>query len=314
MPRRGRADGGRISALIVGWFSFLHGEATAGDLLSMETVRAALGDAGIDHDVAWSQVMCPDGGLRLDQVAPRRYTHLLFVCGPAHGQPVRDLHRRFAGCHRVALGVSVVDPADPAVTGFHQVLPRDAPGEPPRPDLAIYPRPGTVPVAGVLLTHGQREYGERRRHEHVTAELSAWLRGTDCGRVELDTRMDPRDWRLCASPGQLESILRRLDVVVTTRMHGLVLALKNGVPALAVDPVAGGGKLSEQATAWLWPALVTADGIDGRSLDRQWAWCLSARGRLAAAASAARARRSSPAHVRDLLRILGQSPSREAGM
>lgn len=39
-------------------------------------------------------------------------------------------------------------------------------------------------------------------------------------------------------------MLRRLDVVVTTRLHGLVLALKNGVPALAVDPVAaapGGG-------------------------------------------------------------------------
>jgi Polysaccharide pyruvyl transferase len=300
MPGDGpQAGSGRIRALIVGWFSFLHGEATAGDVLCMEALRAALGEAGIDHEVAWSDVMCPPGGARLDQVAPRRYTHLLFVCGPAHGQAVRDLHRRFAACRRIAVGVSVIDPDDPAVTGFHQVVPRDAPGVPPRLDLAARPRPCGVPVAGVVLTLGQREYGERRRHDHVTAELGAWLRGKDCGRVQLDTRLDPGDWRLCATPGQLESILRRLDVVVTTRLHGLVLALKNGVPALAVDPVAGGGKLTAQAAAWRWPALA-AVGLDRRALDRQWTWCLSAPGRLAAAGSAARAHRSSPAAVREV--------------
>jgi Polysaccharide pyruvyl transferase len=35
-------------------------------------------------------------------------------------------------------------------------------------------------------------------------------------------------------------IVGRLDFVVTMRLHGLVLALKHGVPALAVDPVADG--------------------------------------------------------------------------
>ncbi|PZS37364.1 MAG: hypothetical protein DLM62_19660 [Pseudonocardiales bacterium] len=54
----------------------------------------------------------------------------------------------------------------------------------------------------------------------------------------FDTRLDGQDWRFAQTPGQLESMIRRLDVVVTTRMHGLVLALKNGIPALAVDPIA----------------------------------------------------------------------------
>ena len=34
-------------------------------------------------------------------------------------------------------------------------------------------------------------------------------------------------------------LVSRLEVVVTTRLHGLVLALRAGVPALAIDPAAG---------------------------------------------------------------------------
>lgn len=264
---------------MVGWFSFVHGEATAGDVLSMESVRPVLDGAGYPYDVAWSPVMCPPGGLRLEEANPARYTHLLFVCGPAHGWQVRELHDRFAHCRRLAVGVSIVDAADPAVTGFHGVLPRDGPDIRPSRDLAAGLGTRTVPVVGVFLAHGQREYGARRRHAEVTATLTAWLREQDCARLELDTRLDPRDWRLAATPDQTESAVRRLDAVVTTRLHGLVLALKNGVPALAVDPVSGGGKVTAQASAWAWPALLGPEDVDEAHLDRHWAWCLSIPGR-----------------------------------
>lgn len=49
---------------------------------------------------------------------PAAYSRLLFVCGPVHGPQVEELHRRFAHCVRIAVGVSVVDPASPAATGF----------------------------------------------------------------------------------------------------------------------------------------------------------------------------------------------------
>jgi polysaccharide pyruvyl transferase len=291
--------------LLVGWFSFLEGEATAGDVLSMEAVRAALSCAGVEHEVAWSAVMCPPGDVRLDEVAPPRYTHLLFVCGPVHGQPVRELHARFAGCHRIAVGVSVIDPADPAVTGFHEVIARDAPGRLPLPDLAAGQTPSTVPVVGVVLTEGQQEYGGRRRHEQVNASLRAWLRDRGEALLPLDTRLDPRDWRLGSTPAQLESIVRRLDAIVTTRLHGLVLALKNGLPALAIDPVAGGGKMAAQAAAWRWPAVVGADSLDRRTLDRRLGWCLSAPARRMAEDCRTRVRSTDSALIRDTLRLLG---------
>jgi hypothetical protein len=267
--------GTRGKVLLTGWFSFLHGEATAGDVLALERVRDVLEQAGITHDVAWSAGFRPDA-LHLDDVRPEDYSHLVFVCGPLHGQQIEDLHRRFAHCVRIAVGTSVIAPGSPAVSGFHRVLARDASDTEPGRDLAARaPALPPRPVVGVVLTHGQHEYGGQRRHDQVAGAVTAWLAGKDCARLELDTRLDTRDWRLCATPAQFESVLTRLDLVVTDRLHGLVLALRAGVPALAVDPVAGGAKVTAQARACDWPALVPAERLDVRELERWWHWCLT---------------------------------------
>lgn len=292
--------------LLTGWFGFLHGEATAGDVLAAEAVARALAAAGIPCDTAWSPGFRPDA-LHLSGADPACYSHLVFACGPVHSRPagpggptpLLDLHRRFAGCRRVAVGVSVPDPLDPAVTGFHRIIPRDGarpsagraaePAARPAVDLAaLAPRPSAVPVVAVLLTEGQGEYGGRRRHGEAARLLTAWLHGMDVARLSLDTRLDSRDWRLAATAGQLCSVLGRCDVVVTTRLHGLVLGLRAGVPVIAVDPVAGGAKVTAQAAALDWPALVPADRLGEREraageLAAWWQWCLSPEARTRAA-------------------------------
>lgn len=267
--------------LIAGWPSFIHGEATAGDVLAMEAVAAALDEAGVRHEMAWSPVFRP-GQLSLEDADPGRYSHLVFACGPLSGPAIEELHERFAACRRVAIGVSVIEPADPAASGFHAVLARDSPGELPTGDLAAVPRPPLMPVAGVILVGEQLEYSGRGRHQAVSQSLASWLPGCGCALLPLETRLDSRDWRLCSTPAELESILSRLDLVITMRMHGLVLALKHGVPALAVDPVAGGAKVTAQAEALRWPAVVTpglAGTVDVGALDRWHGWCLSEAGR-----------------------------------
>ncbi|MEJ1197283.1 MULTISPECIES: polysaccharide pyruvyl transferase family protein [unclassified Streptomyces] len=266
---------GRDKTLVTGWFSFLHGEATAGDVLALRRVEEVLRDAGLAYDVVWSPGFRADGAHFAD-VDPAAYSRLVFVCGPAHGPQVEEVHRRFAHCVRIAVGVSVVDPASPAVTGFHEVLARDAAGAAPTLDLAARaPALPARPVVGVVLTHGQHEYGGQRRHEEVAAGLTRWLAGKDCARLELETRLDAHDWRLCGTPAQLEAVLARLDLVVTDRLHGLVLALRAGTPALAVDPVAGGAKVTAQARACGWPALVAADRLAEDVLEHWWHWCLT---------------------------------------
>ncbi|MFI2432916.1 polysaccharide pyruvyl transferase family protein [Streptomyces sp. NPDC018693] len=261
--------------LLTGWFSFPDGEATAGDVLALERVRGVLEGARIPYDIAWSPGFRP-GALSLADARPETYSHLVFVCGPLHGPQVEGLHRRFAGCVRIAVGVSVVDPVGAAVTGFHRVLARDTPASEPTVDLAARaPATPGVPVVGVVLTHGQHEYGPRRRHDQVADRITRWLAGRNCARLELETRLDIHDWRLAATPAQLESVLARLDLLVTDRLHGLVLALRAGVPVLAVDPVAGGAKVTAQARACGWPALLDAERLDTESLERWWNWCLT---------------------------------------
>ncbi|WP_188987811.1 polysaccharide pyruvyl transferase family protein [Saccharopolyspora thermophila] len=266
-----------MRVLITGWPSFRHGEATAGDVLSMRHVAAALSARGIPNDLAWSPVLVP--GQDLDRARPADYTHLVFVCGPARGWQVEALHERYAGCHRVAVGVSVLDPQDPAVVGFHHVFARDGGAADPALDLATPAPAGRVPVAGVALAPAQPEYGTRRRHEEVHRVLVDWLTGVDCAALPLDTRLDPRDWRCCSTVDQFTSLVDRTDVVITSRLHGLVFGLSRGRPVLAADPIAGGAKVAAQAAVWRWPAVLRADEISAAALDRWWAWCCSPAGR-----------------------------------
>jgi hypothetical protein len=278
-----------VRVLVTGWPSFVHGEATAGDVLSMQRVADALAGAGVAADQAFSPVFRP-GALALEDATPERYTHVVFACGPLHGEQLGLLHRRYRRCRRIAVGVSVVDPADPAVTGFDRVIARDGDGE--APDLCVAaPAPAPVPVAGVVLAPGQPEYGPRRRHDRVHEALTGWLAAREIAPLPMDTRLDTGDWRHCATPDQLAALLARCDVVLTTRLHGLVFGLRCAVPVLAVDPVQGGGKLSVQARRLDWWCLVGADELTGPGteglLDDRWAWCRSEEGRDRARAHAA---------------------------
>ena len=298
-------DRGRV--LIVGWPSFLHGEATAGDVLAMEAARRALSAAGLRCDLAWSPVLRP-GDRTLEDSTPEDYTHLVFTCGPAHGWQVEQLHERYQRCFRVAVGVSVIDPAEPAVTGFHQVIARDAPGTAGRLDLAATVPVPAVPVAAVILAGAQPEYAAQGRHDPLTQELGEWLATLDCARVAVDTRLARGDWRSPATAAQVEAVIARADVVVTTRLHGLVLALKNGVPALAIDPVAGGAKVAAQAAAWGWPVLLPRSGtpvLDRGELGRLWTWCRSAGGR--GRAGSAPGAWNTPPLTADLLSVLADA-------
>lgn len=311
------APGPRV--LLTGWFSFLHGEVTAGDLLVADAVREALRGASIPYDTAWSPAFRP-AGPRLESVDPAAYSHVVFACGPVHSRPpaadgarapLPELHRRFADCRRIAVGVSVIDPDDPAVTGFDVVLARDgAAASTGARDLSLCaPAPRPVPVLGVVLTEGQHEYGARRRHGAVARAVESWAGGLDAALLPLDTRLDTRDWRLPASPDQLHAVLGRLDAVVTTRLHGLVLALRAGTPVVAVDPVAGGAKVSAQAAVLGWPVVLPPERARVKELNRALAWCLSAQGRaraeeVAGAGGTERAHPVSDGLLADLLRHL----------
>lgn len=299
-----------MRVLICGWASLADGEATAGDVLALDRVAAVLTAAGIANVACASRGVRP-GAPDISAQDPADFTHLVFVCGPIHGDAITALHRRFDRCVRIAVGVSVIDPADATVTGFAAVIARDGLG-PPRVDLAAGTAVGEVPVVGFVQAPGQPEYGDMRRHDRVHAALAARLDATGCAVVPVDTRLGIDPGAMFRTPAQLDSLLGRLDSVVSTRLHGLVLPLRVGVPVVAVDPVFGGGKVTAQARATAWPALIpAAEVLDDPvgAVDPWLSWALSDEGRRAAACTPAPGRGADPGFA-ELLEILVGKPVR----
>ena len=259
-----------MRVLVAGWFSLERGGATAGDLLARDVACEWLAERGVPFDVAEERALGP--GVDWFRVAPERYSHLLFVGGPVGPElEVRALVDRFAGCRRIALDVSVV--GDAAWRPFDVMVERDGLGEA-RADLALAARSARRPpvVARVQGPGGQPERPDADP-EAVHAAFDRLLAAREAAALEVDTRL-ARGKPGRRSAAEVEALVAVADVVLTTQLQGLVLALRAGIPALAVDVIPGGSQLLAHAGALGWPAALAVDALDDAVLDEQFAWCL----------------------------------------
>lgn len=272
-----------MRALLVGWFSFEGMGATAGDLLAADVARSWLTDAGVDVAVAWAPPF--SAAVDWQQVNPEAVDAVVFVCGPfGNGPPLHELLHHFRACRLIGLDVTMLEPLH-TWNPFDLLIERDS-SRRANPDLALAGAAEDVPVVGMVLMREQPEYGERDRHCDVNERLEALVASPGFARVLIDTRLDVSG-SLLRTSAEVTSLLARMDVVLTSRLHGLVLALRSGIPVVAVDPVAGGAKLTRQAAALEWPWCFGAD-VPYEQLAEAFAACRSPEGR--AAASAARRR------------------------
>ena len=271
--------------LIAGWFSFENMGASAGDLITRDLVCEWLRDAGCQFDVALAPPFC--GGVEWTKLNPLDYSHVIFVCGPfGKGWPVTEFLRHFSSCRMIGLNLSMLDPLD-QWNPFDRLWERDS-SVTARPDLAFLSAPSQVPIAGLVLIDTQPEYGEKNSHEHANQALRKLAANCGAAVVNIDTRLDANTTGFSTS-AQVESLIGRMDVVLTTRLHGTVLAIKNGVPALAVDSVVGGGKIAKQAEAIGWPCVLSVESITEEMLQRAFAYCLTGEARERAKYCASRA-------------------------
>src|SRR5205085_3517082 len=131
------------------------------------------------------------------------------------------------------------------------LLPRDGVGVDTAPDLTFVGGPATVPVVARVQVDVQNEY-EGAAPDFVHAAFDRLLAERDAAVIPIDTRLDGNAGGL-RTAAQVESLIAKADVVLTTRLQGLVFALRGGVPAVAVDAIPGGAKLIAQARALGWP-------------------------------------------------------------
>lgn len=272
--------------LVMGWFSFELFGATAGDLMARDVVCDWLRDAGHECDVALAAPF--EGGVDWRSVDPSAYTHLLFVCGPfGDNEVTREFFDRFSHCRKLGMNLSMLQPVD-QWNPFDLLIERDS-SRTANPDFSLLCDLPKVPVVGLLLVHPQQEYKERGRHKQANEAIRRLIDANEMAVVDIDTRLDQNRTGLRSSK-EVESLIARMDLVLTTRLHGLVLAVKNGVPALAVDAIAGTAKVTSQADSIGWPVGLSVDSMTDSDLQKAYDYCLSNEARKAARDCSASAR------------------------
>ena len=270
----------------MGWFSFERYGATAGDLMARDVVCDWLRAAGHGFDVALAPPFA--GGVDWQTVDPSAYTHLLFVCGPFGDNDVtRGFFDRFAHCRKIGVNLSMLESID-RWNPFDLLIDRDS-SRAANPDLSLLCDLPKVPVVGLLLVHPQQEYGARGRHQQANDAVWRLIKANAMAVVDIDTRLDENRTGL-RSASEVESLIARMDMVLTTRLHGLVLAIKNGVPALALDAIAGGAKVTRQAQSLGWPLRLSVDTMTDEGLQQAFDYCLTPEAREMARQCAGNAR------------------------
>lgn len=286
--------------LVAGHFSIPGGGGTFGDVQAQEVACQWLEEAGYHYDIASNG---EDGvvGPALDAVDASLYDTLLFVCGPWYPErPIPAmLLEKFAHCRRIGLNLTV---KEAGTAGFDFLIARDNPVEL-RADLAFARQMDSLPVVGVLLVDRQLAYGSRQRHAYVRQVFEDYIDSGLIVPVYLDTIIHGNQFGLKTSQA-FESLLRKVDVLITNRLHGLVLGIKNDVPVVAVDAIEGGGKVTAQAAAMNWPVLLPVEELDVDSLHGAVTSCLGQRRKATLKAAQAGARGSILRTKKEFLDIL----------
>jgi len=264
-----------MRSLVVGWFSFEKCNVTAGDIMAASVACQWLEEAGSAYDIALAHPF--SGGVDWREVDPNSYSHAVFVCGPfPYIEYTKQFLEKFKNCCLVGLDLSMMEPLD-VWQPFDILIERDSTFIE-RPDIAFVASQRKVPIVGVILAETQVEYRKRAKHQIANDAIDRLVKSRQVIVVPIDTRLDPNTTNLNTAE-EIESMIARMDLVVTTRLHGIVLAVKNGVPAIAIDAIAGGAKVTQQAKALGWEVVFSVDNLDDSKLQHAFDYCLSSDGK-----------------------------------
>jgi hypothetical protein len=276
-----------MHTLVAGWFSFENMGTTAGDLIVRDIVCNWLAEAGITYDIAVAGPWEGDDRVDWQKVDAEKYEYVVFVCGPfGNGWPLTEFLRAFSQVKLIGVNLSLLESLD-TWNPFHLLFERDS-SMASHPDISFYGKLPDLPVVGIILVHKQKEYGKRALHEVAEAALNAFLNGQQAALVPIDTAI-PHNKGGLRTPAEVEALIKKMDLVITTRLHGTVLALKNGVPVIPIDPIAGGAKITQQVKTIGWPLIFNAESLDPKELFAAYHYCLTQEARLRAKACAASA-------------------------
>jgi hypothetical protein len=254
------------------WGSWKYERAhlTVGDILSVEAIRRGLLSRGVPAAVFFEGDDYP--GRATDTIDPRSFdprdaSAFAFVCGPLHAYgPARAFFESFAQVPRFALNVSQVTESYGGEASFDDIVWRDS-SDTRTFDTAIDPRSSRPAGShehrngiGICTVGDQPEYGSAGRNSNIARRLIDEAVGGENG-FDISTVLGSR------SPAEVERQLCRSRVVVTTRLHASLIAIRNRIPVVAIDQVTGGAKVRRIVGEELgWPYTFDVTELDSGRL------------------------------------------------
>lgn len=267
-----------MSTLVCWWGSFDQGGETLGDLWAVCAVVKKL--LGIHKQVIlagktqYTELPVPARSWK--EVSPKEISSLVFVCGPVVGSftEFTSLIQKFSASKKVAIGVSILPVGSPKHWNpFDAVISRDG-LIPAWGDIApafhsswmqATDKPSAGQCVGLCLRGQQSEYGKKACHADQANHLANALAVKTKLPVQmLDTKLNNDSHR----SKQILEEFARCRLIITTRMHGGVIALCGGIPALGIDQISGGAKLHSVLFGAGWPYVLRAEEAKAADLDK----------------------------------------------
>ncbi len=228
---------------------------TIGDLMAAYNVAVSLRYLVRQVDVAWGGNLFDLNSLRvdIDTIDKRSYDAVVYVCGPITPGH-QGFFLQFDGTKKIAVGVSITSKVDPC--GFVDAIYIRDSDSVSNFDLALayigYPhfkidakiRDDRI---AVCLVGDQVEYESDDGYDKAAALVE---KATDGRRTSaVQTLLD----QTRPIPAGVEIDLQCASSLITTRMHGALLAIYHGVPVLSVDQIRGGAKVTRIVGQLDWP-------------------------------------------------------------
>jgi hypothetical protein len=256
-------------ALIFGPFGVKDRGCTFGDVHAAEVVASWLTEKNIEYDIV-NEVSYSKKNIEFKKINPKIYNILFYVCGPfgiGSFKPL-DVKKDFKHCKKIAVNVSV-DRDDISSYQGHvdYIIARDS-GTVKNPDLVFNIKNTKVPVIGVLLIHSNGPKG-LKCHEKIKKEVWNFFDKEKYARIDMDTIITTKkniNRTRVYSSDILDSLICRCDAIISNRLHGVVYALKNKIPVLAIDPIIGGHKVQKQIESIKWPCFLSGENATAENI------------------------------------------------
>jgi hypothetical protein len=258
-----------MSKIIVGWWGSIEMSPTAGDKLAVDAVVNALSTTITEIHVSSLTPYKHNKALTIpwQKTVATDYALFVFVCGPLvfSSKSLCKMLRHYNSCKRVAIGVSIINVNDPLLTEyFDGIIPRDMSGPHSKYKetfdvalAALSPLPHVsqrIPQSdkikiGCVLRGNQSEYGERCWFQKAVELMHTLSTLPNVEIKQFDTVLIPK---LKYDTQRVLDNFSNLDLVITTRMHGLLLSLSMGIPVIAMDQIEGGKKVTNISNKIEW--------------------------------------------------------------